>query len=89
MVDNTEEMSNENKLTSRQRFHQAHRDEEEYMEKQREQRKASYYRNQEKEKAAALARYYKRKELAAATLSGRLTEPVDLAGAAETSRPQE
>lgn len=73
------------KLSSRQRFHQAHRDEEEYMEKQRTQRMASYYKNQEKEKASALTRYYKRKELT--ILSGRLAEPVELAGAAETSRP--
>lgn len=69
-------MTEEIKLSSRQRFHQAHRDEEEYMERQRLQRKASYYRNQEKEKAAALARYYKRKEAAGTILSGRLTESV-------------
>lgn len=63
-------------LTARQRFHLAHRDEEDYMEKQRLQRKASYYRNQEREKAAALARYYKRKEQAAQILSGAVAEPV-------------
>lgn len=81
---NERKMTEAIKLSSRQRYHQAHRDEDEYMEKQRTQRMASYYKNQEREKAAALARYYKRKELAEMILSGRLAESIDLVG---SSRP--
>ena len=70
-------MSNEKKLTARQRYHRAHRDDEEYMTRQREQRVASYYKNVEREREAALARYYKRKEQK--ILSGKVAEPADVA----------
>lgn len=70
------EMSEEN-LTARQLYHLAHKDDEDYMARQRELRKASYYRNHEKEKASALARYYKRKEARQAMVVGVVREPAE------------
>jgi hypothetical protein len=48
-------------LTKRQRFHLAHKDEEEYMERNRQLRRESYARNAEKERTKALERYYAKK----------------------------
>lgn len=70
-------MSNEN-LTKRQIFYQAHKDDEEFMNHNRELRRASYYRRQEKEKADALARYYKRKEALAAVVTGQIAPAVEI-----------
>ena len=54
-------MAEESKTKS-QLFWERHKDDPEYIERNRQQRKESYYKNAEKERAAALERYYRRKE---------------------------
>jgi hypothetical protein len=47
--------------TKRQVYYQAHKDDETFKQKNREWRKAYYYRNVEKERTDALNRYYLKK----------------------------
>lgn len=50
-------------LTKRQKFYLRHKNDEVFKEKNREQRRAYYNRNQEVEREKALARYYSKKAL--------------------------
>lgn len=52
------------KMNRRTKYYHAHKDEEEFMERNRKQRRESYARNAEKERAKALERYYAKKALA-------------------------
>jgi len=63
-------------LTKMQRYYLAHKDEEEFREKCRQQRRESYARNRDKEKAKALERYYAKKSALAAANQQMSENPI-------------